>query len=932
MRRYTLEVLFKIADKLDQMGFYEASNEIDSLIKIATGFRFDPNSTENEGRWRLKDPKIYKKFWRRKDENDAGIGYVMGKEKSGKTSTQAIRFNKNKWTEAEAKKWWNKNKSRFTKTWTEKDWSKWKKENAADDSFTEKEHDWDEVLIDKDGTQKTRGQIKDYYEKNGTKLLPYLKDKDVIVLLGIGKNKTVLKRNIDGGEKIHITKKDGIDDPSSLEYWINRRAIEFHSALTSKTKLVWVDLDPKTDDMRSEAQKLTSKVGSVIKKVFPNAKIKVWDSGKRGFHVEGYLTSEVDTDSARHKLKEALDDEFENNEDVTTGLAKDNQIRLDTTTLKNTGSIRAPYSFSVDGRPKIPLASNDADDSDEIKIYTKSVTSLSPAEHSALFALTNEAESAMKEVLGKYKSGAIAVIAKMGAKIIGWASVLHARAIKDNPNLNRLFFIGVFVEPQYRRTGIGKKLGMEATRQAKKCRSDAVIMAQGIDERAVAFYSSLGLKDLGPEADKMGRTYHSFTNAIDDEKEQYKCPNCPYIARSEAQFYTHIGTYDPPIEQPPSGSKTELRWLQFGISVDSLKRDRISQARRCDSCEKTLGFMKSPAIVGKIAFREHVAKEHPEIALCIGLDKLAFVKKSDYFSPISFMKLKKIKSPDELLKKYDPKNLAIQPKIDGFKIMATKDGAGTKLLTRRGKDVSANVPEIVEELNKYLPHGTTILGELTVINDGQSISETQTLLGSNPGANIEGNVVYYVYDILEKDGKRITERPWQERDTILRSLLKDSKHLKLVKTYTFEQKEEALNQALQDGGEGIVIKVKTSPYIFKPEGESEPTGEWFKFKPEAKAHTEDVFLDKYTLGEPDPKGHRKAIFPAYQYKNGKAFEVGKLSGMDRNTEASIKSKIDSGERVVVEVSYQERMPSGKLRHMGWVRLRPDKPLKSVVMS
>ena len=91
-------------------------------------FKFDPNSTENEGRWRLKDPKEFISYFRLKstdpkvserlkDIGRKGISYVMGKTKDNPRDIQDIRFYKGIWTEEEAGEWWEANKDKFEKTW-----------------------------------------------------------------------------------------------------------------------------------------------------------------------------------------------------------------------------------------------------------------------------------------------------------------------------------------------------------------------------------------------------------------------------------------------------------------------------------------------------------------------------------------------------------------------------------------------------------------------------------------------------------------------------------------------------------------------------------------------------------------------------------------------------------------------------------------------
>lgn len=91
-------------------------------------FKFDPNSTIYQGRWRLRSPSEFSRMWTRHDVQARGISYIVGLLKTeGKFGIQSIRFDRTIWTEKKAAVWWKKNKSRFKKYWTEEDWKKrWK--------------------------------------------------------------------------------------------------------------------------------------------------------------------------------------------------------------------------------------------------------------------------------------------------------------------------------------------------------------------------------------------------------------------------------------------------------------------------------------------------------------------------------------------------------------------------------------------------------------------------------------------------------------------------------------------------------------------------------------------------------------------------------------------------------------------------------------
>ena len=91
-----------------------------------TKFIFDPNSTKNQGRWRLRDPKDFKQMWTEKDKKFIGISYIVGLLFTGEKTIQAIRFDKRNWDENKASKWWKEHHYEYCKIWTEEDWQKWK--------------------------------------------------------------------------------------------------------------------------------------------------------------------------------------------------------------------------------------------------------------------------------------------------------------------------------------------------------------------------------------------------------------------------------------------------------------------------------------------------------------------------------------------------------------------------------------------------------------------------------------------------------------------------------------------------------------------------------------------------------------------------------------------------------------------------------------
>jgi hypothetical protein len=304
------------------------------------------------------------------------------------------------------------------------------------------------------------------------------------------------------------------------------------------------------------------------------------------------------------------------------------------------------------------------------------------------------------------------------------------------------------------------------------------------------------------------------------------------------------------------------------------------------------------------------------------------------------MRLHQVTEPEDVLDQYKPEEIVVQEKYDGWKILAVRDRDGVHLYTRHGNDASENFPELADELS-YLPPGTAILGEIVGFDaDGkQRLALIQSIAGSDPSEATEkrqklidsgGSIAYFVYDMLWDRGQDIMSEPWEHRDSRLREVVEDGSIVRLVQSYPWSDYKRVIQRSLGAGGEGLVIKPRDSLYAHAGPGEDEPHGEWFKYK---KSYTEDVILDSYELGEPDPRGYRKASFDAVQIKGGKRVRVGNLTNVSHQVQKQLMDMVDADEDPVVEVRYQERHPkTGLMRHMRFVRLRPDKPASSATLG
>ncbi len=301
--------------------------------------------------------------------------------------------------------------------------------------------------------------------------------------------------------------------------------------------------------------------------------------------------------------------------------------------------------------------------------------------------------------------------------------------------------------------------------------------------------------------------------------------------------------------------------------------------------------------------------------------------------PYSLMRLRKGKSPEDISKMYDGRGLPmVQKKYDGHLVQIKKSGSKVRVASRKGNSLNSRLKPIVGKLSKQIKKDGVYIGELISL-DGKkhSLSGVQSIVSSSPRrANSivqSGDVRVALFDKIESNGKLIAALSYDRRLKDLESSVAKKGPAFIVTSYPWSRLDHATRLSLGEGGEGVVVKDPEGTYKIAELGETERKGAQWKIKaPGVKDQSDDFILAGYR------KGKEKLIFDVAQYDNGELVVVGKLSGLDKKTEKSVAKKVDKGENVVVEASYQEQLPSGKYRHLAWVRLRPDKPEKSVTMK
>lgn len=164
-----------------------------------------------------------------------------------------------------------------------------------------------------------------------------------------------------------------------------------------------------------------------------------------------------------------------------------------------------------------------------------------------------------------------------------------------------------------------------------------------------------------------------------------------------------------------------------------------------------------------------------------------------------------------------PDNPVGQRKLDGYRIIihvwneAEAAHPSIWAFTRALNDEEQSLPEL-REID--WPEGEYILdGE--VLAENGSYSDTSSRVGRK-AENVERDVEmnFHLFDIIVNGGAYIADRPFHERHDYLSQLIINDIDDDRVQRVPYRPVEEAKNDAVENGDEGIIVKDYQSPYEF----------------------------------------------------------------------------------------------------------------------
>src|SRR5215210_3129633 len=279
-------------------------------------------------------------------------------------------------------------------------------------------------------------------------------------------------------------------------------------------------------------------------------------------------------------------------------------------------------------------------------------------------------------------------------------------------------------------------------------------------------------------------------------------------------------------------------------------------------------------------------------------------------------------------------------KWDGYRALAYVRTGDVTLRSRRNNDLTERFASVARDVPKALRTPSCVLdGEVCALDDRGRSSFSAMQQGEATA------LVYYVFDLLELEGRPLVDLPLRERRAQLEQLLVPG--IRSVRlSEAFDDGDALLEAAKEQGLEGIIGKRIESRYL-----EGRRTRDWVKIKTHGR---QEFLVAGYTRGRGRRSGRLGSLILAvrrggelsYVGNVGTGFderEIERLVGLLRPLERKEspfpvtpklprvrKDEIVWVEpRLVAEVEFSEWTHDGHLRAPVYKGLREDKPAEEV---
>jgi len=187
-------------------------------------------------------------------------------------------------------------------------------------------------------------------------------------------------------------------------------------------------------------------------------------------------------------------------------------------------------------------------------------------------------------------------------------------------------------------------------------------------------------------------------------------------------------------------------------------------------------------------------------------------------------------APTQVREPFHRDGWVYEEKVDGWRILAYKDGARVYLVSRSGRQHTRHFADIAAAIAKLSARSLVLDGE-AAIYDEKLRSRFDWLREPDADA-VATPPVFMAFDLLHQDGREFTGRPLHERRARLEEVVAGSDFVLPVRRLA-RNGFEAWAEVVARDYEGLVAKDEASLY------EAGPTRRWLKVKQKGWTVEED---------------------------------------------------------------------------------------------
>jgi bifunctional non-homologous end joining protein LigD len=320
-------------------------------------------------------------------------------------------------------------------------------------------------------------------------------------------------------------------------------------------------------------------------------------------------------------------------------------------------------------------------------------------------------------------------------------------------------------------------------------------------------------------------------------------------------------------------------------------------------------------------------------------------KKQKFYTELAPMLATLVDAP------FDNDDWEFEIKWDGYRALAFMNRGRAELKSRNNKSFNDRFYPIYEAIAHWKVKAV-VDGEIVVV-DSKGISNFALL--QNWRSEADGELLYYVFDLLWLDGKDLTRLPLYERKALLSTIIpKEEGPIRIG--YSLKGKGTDFFKAASELGlEGIIAKKSNSRYV-----PGDRTKNWLKIKIQQR---QEVVVAGYTKNQDTPKAFSSLLLGAYSGKElvyvgkvGTGFKEKEQTEMlqlfkklemkkspfaeipEYNKPSRFRPSPPQAEvtwlkpELVCEITFTEITTDGVFRHPSFKGLREDKKATEVVLE